>query len=114
MVSSPVERTSGSMYEKVPFGSVVKKLVVSSIGISPLESTRLIPKSLNLETRLSSSSIFAGFKSPCTMLPGWLEWRKIRTEHNSVAIRILICHWSGGELSLQLSRSSRLPPGRYS
>uniref|UniRef100_A0A7C9ECN8 Uncharacterized protein n=1 Tax=Opuntia streptacantha TaxID=393608 RepID=A0A7C9ECN8_OPUST len=114
VVSSPVARNSGSMYENVPFGSVVKNLVVCSTDISPLEIERQMPKSLSLHTKLSSRSTLEGFRSPCMMLLGRFEWRKMRTEHSSVAIRILVCQGRGGLLSLQLSRSSRLPPPRYS
>ncbi|KAJ8450231.1 hypothetical protein Cgig2_033425 [Carnegiea gigantea] len=88
-VSSPVARNSGSMYENVPFGCVMKNLVVCSMEISPLEIKRQMPKSLSLHTKLSSRSTFEGFRSPCMMLLGRFEWRNMRTEHNSVAIRIL-------------------------
>lgn len=73
---------------KVPFGSVVRNVLVE---VSSLKITWKIPKSVSLQTKLSSSSMFAAFKSPCIiMLLGRVDWRKMRTEHNSVAIHILV------------------------
>ena len=47
-VSSPVARNSGSMYAKVPFGSVLQHSVVLLLESSFWEIARHIPKSLSL------------------------------------------------------------------
>lgn len=68
---------------------------------------------MSFDTKLESRRTLEGFKFPWG-IQGLLEWRKIRAEHISEAMRIRVCHGSGGDLFLQARRSSRLPFLRYS
>nr|GLL40619.1 unknown [Ipomoea trifida] len=98
----------------VPFGSVIQRRVNLSSESSSSERTRQIPKSLSLVAKLEPSKTFAGFRSPWTRPWPFQECRNMRAARSSDAMRIRVCHGSGGVLPWLLMWSSRLPLGRYS